>query len=394
MENKTKILFVCNNLHIGGIQKSLINLLGEISDIYAVTLFLFADSGELKKDIPENVKILCGNRFTKILGMSQEEAKKSSIFAFIWRSLWAFATKFLGISFSFGILTRMQKLKGEYDVAISFSQNSAYKMFYGGCNEFVINAVSAKKKISFVHCDFLHYYGNNAYNRDYYKHFDAIACVSESCKRVFDSVCPQYSGKTFAVHNCYNFDEMRMQAIAYTPEYSDGSINIFTCARISEEKGIFRMFPIFRELKNQGIDFDWRIAGSGPLLERAIKECRECGLEENIKFLGMIDNPYPYFKSSDLLLVPSYDEAAPMVFGEAAFFGLPVFTTNTTSANELVRDAGIGFVCENTDCDIKKDLSELLKNPQLISDKAKEITISNQQALDEFKKIIDRKDLV
>ena len=37
-------------------------------------------------------------------------------------------------------------------------------MFYGGCNEFVINSVKAKRKISFVHCDFKHYFGHNKYN--------------------------------------------------------------------------------------------------------------------------------------------------------------------------------------------------------------------------------------
>ena len=156
-----KLLFICNNLHIGGIQKSLINLLNEISDSCNITLFVFANIGDLSAEVPKNVKIVCGNRFTKILGLSQGEAESDGFFTALWRSLWVIITKVIGIGFSFGILTRMQKLKDAYDVAISFSQNSAYKMFYGGCNEFAINSVKAKKKISFVHCDFRHYFGNN-----------------------------------------------------------------------------------------------------------------------------------------------------------------------------------------------------------------------------------------
>ena len=383
-----KLLFICNNLHIGGIQKSLINLLGEISDKYDVTLFVFAKVGDLYGEVPENVKIICGNRFTRILGMSQGEAKKCGIFTMLWRSGWTILTKLFGIGFSFGTLTRMQKLKENYDVAISFSQNSAYKMFYGGCNEFAVNGVKSKKKVSFVHCDFLHYFGNNPYNRKYYSRFDSIACVSDSCKAVFDRACPEYKDKTVAVHNCYNFAKMQKDAESFAAERSDGILNFFTAARLSEEKGILRMFPIFKKLKEQGFQFVWRIAGSGPLLEKAQEECGACGLTDNVVFLGMLANPYPYFRSSDLLLVPSYDEAAPMVFGEAAFFGLPVFTTNTTSAYELVEKAKIGFVVKNTDEAISEGLSELFENPDIISEKAKNISISNEQAITEFNNLM------
>ena len=385
-----KLLFICNNLHIGGIQKSLISVLNEISDTYDVTLFVFAKVGDLSDKVPKNVKILCGNSFTKIMGMSQDEAKKCGIFTMLWRSLWVILTKIFGIGFSFGMLTRMQKLKGSYDVAISFSQNSAYKMFYGGCNEFAVNSVKAKKKFSFVHCDFQHYFGNNPYNRKYYGRFDAIACVSDSCKKVFDGVCPEYKDKTVTVHNCHNFAEMKKDAESYVAERSDGVLNILTAARISEEKGIFRMFPILKRLKEQGFKFVWRIAGSGPLMEKAQEECRMSGLTENVVFLGMLENPYPYFKSADLLLVPSYDEAAAMVFGEAAFFGLPVLTTNTTSAYELVEDAKIGFVVENNDEAIFNGLSFLFENPDKISEKAKNIKISNEKAIAEFNDLMVR----
>lgn len=381
-----KLLFVCNNLHIGGVQKSLLNLLNEISAYHDVTLFLFCPCG--KQPVPENVKVIYGNRFTEIMGMSQAEAKEKGVFSMLWRTKWAILTKLSGIGFSFAVLSRMQKLREEYDVAISFMQNSAFKMFYGGCNEFVINSVKAKKKISFVHCDFEHYFGNNSYNRKYYRHFDRIACVSDSCKAVFDRVCPDFKDKTVSVHNCYNFAEMDALGKEYDAQYTEGVTNIFTAARISEEKGIFRMFPILSELKKSGLKFIWRIAGDGPLFEQAVSECEQYGISDCVEFLKMLPNPYPYFLRSDLLLVPSYDEAAPMVFGEAAFFRLPVLTTATTSAYELVENQGFGFVCDNNDEAIKKALKELLNSPENIAKKVSEIKISNEQALKEFEDLV------
>lgn len=383
-----KILFACNNLRIGGIQKALVNLLNEISDKHDVTLYLFYPSGDLQRDVPENVKLIYGNRFTKIMGMTQAEAKKSGKIIWLWRSFWVVVTRIFGIHFPFFAISRMQKLKGEYDVAISYMQNSRITMFYGGANEFVKNSVKAKQKISFVHCDFKNYYGNNWYNRGYYRHFDKIACVSDSCKAVFDGVCPQYREKTVSVHNCYDFENMAKLGGAYDAEYTEGAINIFSASRIDWEKGIFRMFPIFAEMRDKGIKFVWRIAGDGPQMQTAVSEIEKYGLADCVELLGMLENPYPYFVKSDLLLVPSYDEAAPMVFGEAAFFKLPIFTTDTTSANELVKAHGLGFVCENTDEAIKTDLEALLQNPGRIAATAEKIEISNEAALKEFENLI------
>ena len=344
-----KLLFVCNNMHMGGVQRSLVNLLRQISEEHDVSLFLFYPTGSLMGSIPPSVKVIGANRFVSLMGTAQHESKEKGTLTMLRRSFWVIVTKIFGTRASFGALSRMQKLNEKYDAAISFMQNSDDKTFYGGCNEFVINSVSAAKKISFVHCDFKNYFGNNKYNRDYYKHFDRIACVSGSCKRVFDEVCPQYEDKTFTVHNCFDLADMEKKRDEYEAEYTPGVLNIFTAARVSEEKGIFRVLPALAKMKAGGKRFVWRVAGAGPLLGRAIEETEKYGLADCVKFLGMLDNPYPYFAKSDMLLVPSYDEAAPMVYGEAAYFGLPILTTDTTSAREMVEAHGLGIVCANDD---------------------------------------------
>lgn len=53
-----KILIVNNNLDMGGIQKSLINLLKEIHNDYNVTLLLFSKSGTLLSGVPMMLKLL------------------------------------------------------------------------------------------------------------------------------------------------------------------------------------------------------------------------------------------------------------------------------------------------------------------------------------------------
>ena len=73
-------------------------------------------------------------------------------------------------------------------------------------------------------------------------------------------------------------------------------------------------------------------------------------------FYGEQSNPYRYMKNADLLVLSSYHEAAPMVIDEARCLGLPVLTTQTTSAQDMVAERGCGFVCENS----KEGIAEAL----------------------------------
>lgn len=386
-----KILIVNNNMHVGGIQNALINLLQELSknDSYDVTLCVLGNVGEQLDAVPSVIKLISGNRFTKILGLKQSEAKQDGLFTWLWRTAFVVLTKMFGTKLTYGILSRMQKIDEHYDVAVSFMQNESFHVFYGGCNEFVLNAVNADLKVSFVHCAFTDYEGKNHYNAEIYTKFDRIAGVSKSQAERFKRKCPEVSAdKVYTVHNCYDIESTLRKAEEYEVNVNADVINIFSPVRICEEKGVLRMIPIFARLKEQGFKFCWRVAGWGPLYEEAIALRDKYQMQNEIEFLGHLTNPYPYFKKSDLLLLPSFKEAAPMVYGEAEILGVPVLTTNTTSAVELVADRGIGYVCECDDDSVEAALLEIMKNGKPQRLKASEL--SNALALEEFAAIITK----
>ena len=56
--SKKKLLIVNNNMHIGGVQRALVNLLKSIHDRYEVTLLLFHPVGELMQEVPADVKVV------------------------------------------------------------------------------------------------------------------------------------------------------------------------------------------------------------------------------------------------------------------------------------------------------------------------------------------------
>lgn len=363
-----KILIVNNNMHIGGIQKSLLNLLTALTQYrgaeYEIDLLLFAKRGALLDEIPKQVSVSEGNFFTKIMGLTQAEAGEEGVLTCLNRSFWTVVTRLFTTRISFGILSGMQPIKKTYDAAISFMQPGTERVFYGGCPEYVLRAVKAKKKICFIHCDFMHYGGNTSNHRALLSRFDALAAVSDSVKARLIEAAPELAGKAKTVHNCCAASKIKAAAEEYAADAAPDRINLFTAARLHAEKGILRMLPILSQIKRAGIAFIWRIAGDGPDKKEIAERVTQYGLSRDVILLGNLKNPYPYFKAADLVLVPSYHEAAPMVFDEARVLGTPVFTTDTTSAIEMIADKKCGIVCKNDDREIEKALTDYLSTFQ------------------------------
>lgn len=72
-----KIIIVNNNLNIGGIQISLINLIKEITSIYDITLLLFYADEKKLESLPKNIKVITVKSPFKYLGLSLEGTKSS-----------------------------------------------------------------------------------------------------------------------------------------------------------------------------------------------------------------------------------------------------------------------------------------------------------------------------
>ena len=66
-----------------------------------------------------------------------------------------------------------------------------------------------------------------------------------------------------------------------------------------------------------------------------------CALDGRVIFAGETQNPYGLMNAADYLLVPSRHEAAPMVFMEASALGVPVISSDTLSARELLKGEDI-----------------------------------------------------
>ena len=150
---------------------------------------------------------------------------------------------------------------------------------------------------------------------------------------------------------------------------SDGKINVVIVARFGKEKGVERALQALVGLGRLKEKFHFHLVGDGDQRPVILQIIEEQDLFELVTLHGMTDNPYGYIKAADLLMIPSYSEAAPLVIGEAASLGTPILSTETSSAYEMLRESGYGWVCENSVEGMTKGLLHLVTETDAINEK-------------------------
>lgn len=391
MVRKQKVIIVCNNLATGGIQKALINLLNEINNQYDITLFLFSDCGDYRDKIPNTLKVIRANSYLKLLGISQRESKKVGMFHYILRAILVVWTRIFNNSLPIRFLLLTEAKLKDYDIAISYVHSSPDKVFYGGCNEFVLTKIDASKKCAFIHSDFLNFGGNTEKNKKIYKEFNCVATVSEGCKSQFIKAIPELINKTYTVRNCHDYIDIIREAYNTPIEYDSEIFNIVTVARLSEEKGIIRTIDIINQLVKSGYKVCWHLIGDGSQRNKIENIITDYGLEGKIVLYGNQKNPYKYMLNADLFLLPSYHEAAPMVFDEAMCIGLPILTTRTISAIEMIEKQNAGWVCENSLEGIKEKICYIIDNRKelcRIKNNLKRQNFNNEKAIEQLNNVL------
>lgn len=358
--NRLKTLIVIDNLHTGGVATSLYNFLYFVHSTLDIHLMVFNEESIDKTKIPDNVKVLTPCRLLHVLGKNHSEIKKESFALMIFRLVMIFIARYVNGVVSRNLLWPFIPKIGEYDLAIAYAQDDRYKSISKGCIDYIVKKVNVRHRVVIVHCDYKNFGGYDSRQIKMFDRLDNILCVSQSCVSSFVECFPELKHKTIALENFTNFNEIRQKA-GEGIEYPKDKVNFVSICRLSSVKGLYRTIKAFAKIYKSGItNFTWTIVGDGPEYTLLNNLVEEENLTSLISFVGNKDNPYPYLKNASCFLLPSIHEAAPMVFGEAASLGIPIISTETCSAIELVQKRGYGLVVSNNDEGILKGLRKFI----------------------------------
>lgn len=380
-----ELLIVNNNMKVGGVQKSLCNLLWSLDPTeYHVTLLLFSKSGAYLDELPDTVRVIEETGPFRLFGLSQSEYRGLDA---VKRTCLALICRLFGRDAAVRLMRKRQATVNGYDCVISFLNNGPKDKLYGGAQDFVLYCTEADRKVLFLHGDYdksgCHYPANDKAVAQ----FDVIAACSEGCRRAFVAAMPQLADRCITVRNCHRYDDIRAMADEDTVTYCPNAIHAVMVARLSQCKGIDRAIRAVATARQAGHPIMLHIVGNGPMRSSLQQFVEESAMTNAIIFHGEKSNPYPYIKQADLMLLTSYHEAAPMVIEEARCLGVPVLSTNTSSSQEMVTKAQAGWVCDNDQAAIDEMLCRVLADRDgLTAVKQRLLTtpMDNHVALEQF----------
>ena len=120
---------------------------------------------------------------------------------------------------------------------------------------------------------------------------------------------------------------------------SESKKRVFTVGaygRFSEEKGFNTLIDAMKLLRNHPIRL--RLGGYGPL-EKEIEQ--QISGEENIEFVGKVENLPGFLQSVNAVAIPSHIETFGLVGLEARAAGLPIIASDIDGLREQVRNSGL-----------------------------------------------------
>lgn len=393
---KKNLLFVIPSLAAGGGEKSLINLLNQIDySQYNVDLLLFNNTGTFIKLVPEEVRLISlgddYSIFTKSLVSSiLEFVKNKKIRLAYSRFMFSYYLKVikntaLAEQYTWKYLKdSINFIEKDYDTAIGFLEKTSIY--------FVVDKVTSKKKIGWVHTNYSNSGLNAKLDFPYFSQLDSIVTVSEECVNSLKYSFSDLGNKVKLIYNILSPDiikELATKDIGLDYVKVDSYTNIVTMGRLSQEKGIDLAIEACKILKDKGYKIRWFVLGEGKERKKLENLIKKNKLQDSFFLLGIKENPYPYIHQADVYVQPSRYEGKSIAIDEAKILKKPILITNFETAKDQITSEYNGLVVETSKETIARGIVELIDNEELRNTFKKNLDSENLGTDQEIEKLYD-----
>ena len=129
--------------------------------------------------------------------------------------------------------------------------------------------------------------------------------------------------------------------------------------KLNKNKGIEDLVDVYEEIlkKENFHDLEPALLIGGIGSESYIKDISKKINNNNLKFLGYVEDRHNFFSSLDVFIFPSYSEGLGLVLLEAMSHGVLCITRNVAPMNSIIKHGVNGFLFNDN-----KELLELIEN--------------------------------
>lgn len=329
--DKKDLLFADHSMQIGGIEMAQLNLLNNLDyNKYNVVLILEEKKGELLDKINKHVII-------KELKVSNNKNVIIRKFINAYRKLVFKIFNYMNYDFSCCYTT------------YSYSSNK------------VARIASINNSI-YIHSDYKYIYSTEKEYKEFFdtrkiNDFKSIIFVSNESKKSFLEYYPNLKDKTIVLNNLINVKQILDKSKEKIKE-EKGSKKLFVyVGRLDDSsKKLKRAIKLSKEL-----DIELWIIGDGPDRKMYEDYAKELKINNQIKFLGKKENPYPYMLKADYIILTSDYEGFPVTYLEAIALNKKIITTIKTSDDQIdIED--YAYIIPKEEDKMKKEVEKILKS--------------------------------
>ena len=287
------------------------------------------------------------------------------------------------ILLSIGVLLRLllsrisKSLSGELIAKMMPTVSDEYYdlvVDYGGQQllYYMVNKLKAARKVTFFHNDYSKWPYYYSADKKYYPKVDNIFSISKTCTDALKRYFPNCADKVLIMENISSPSMIQAQAEDYTDglrvmlqEYkNDGNNILCTVAHFCRRKGGDFAIEAAEILKKEHVKFKWLFVGK--VLEQDLfNSIKEKGLDEDMIFVGIHSNPYPYIKLSDIYVQPSRFEGKSISLDEAKILCKPIVVTNFSTVKDQFENRINASICEMNGKAVGDAIIELINNTEL-----------------------------
>lgn len=325
---KKKLLFIIGGLIGGGAEKALLSLLKNLDySKYEVDLLLLTKGANFPKDCPDLVRTI--SFYGKYRNLNRLFFFLQKHFGFAWHTIPWVIRKKLGDK--------------KYDVAISYLEGASVLI-----HEKILS--NAKRNVSWIHSDFWNdhysvpnYFKSEDFEFRAYSKMDEVVAVSRNAADAFLRRYPQLPVPVSVMYNVIDVSASK-HISEMRPLRSKRKFTICTVGRLVPVKGFDRIVEVAKRFMDSGYDFDFWIIGEGEERNALEQKISKLGLSENVFLLGYHPCPAEIIKRCDIFVSTSISEGLSLVICEAMTQKLPIVSTNTSGANELLDGGKFGIL--------------------------------------------------
>ena len=356
------ILIVLPSYAIGGITLSLYALLSKIDPAILKVDILAKPEGYYKGKMPNCNEL--GENFWLSYPLVKGSAFKKTLQKLIYGIRYVLSKMHINLFPLIYWLGGLAMKSKQYDAVVSYSEGMAY------LNSFI----PAKKRITWIHCDYRRHLSMNKYEKEIYAYskYDAVVAVSKFAKKSFVKVFPQYAEKVHVIYNGIDVPGIIKKSKQISGMDSrfvvDNNFVLVSIGRLDPVKQ-FDLIPDIvsriKQLTNK--PFRWYIIGGGSIswINAIKQEISKCHVDDNVILLGEQANAYPYLSKANMLVHTSKSESFSLVVKEAKALNIPSMINNYECAAEFIEDGVNGMIVPVSE--MADRIAQIIETPSILT---------------------------